>query len=153
MWFNDSMAYKGKFRPKYPEKYRGNPTNIIYRSLWELRFMRHLDQHPGVIQWASEEVIIPYVSPLDNKIHRYFPDFWVKTKGSDGQINTLLIEIKPLKQTKAPIKPDKVSRRYISEVRTYGVNTAKWKAAIQFCEDRKWQFKVLTEKELGLDKL
>jgi len=147
------MAYKGKFRPKNPEKYRGNPTNIIYRSLWELRFMRYLDNHPSIIQWASEEVIIPYLSPLDNKIHRYFPDFWIKTKGVDGTINTLLVEIKPLKQTKAPVKPDKVGRRYINEVRTYGVNTAKWKAAQAFCEDRKWQFKVLTEKDLGLDKL
>lgn len=146
------MAYKGKFRPKFPEKYRGNPTNIIYRSLWELRFMRYLDQHPDVIQWASEEVIIPYISPLDNKIHRYFPDFWVKLKAADGTINTLLIEIKPSQQTKVPVKPDKMSRRYINEVRTYGVNTAKWKAARQFCEDRRWQFKVLTEKELGLDK-
>lgn len=147
------MAYKGKFRPKNPEKYRGNPTNIIYRSLWELRFMRYLDSHPSIIQWASEEVIIPYISPLDNKIHRYFPDFWIKTKGVDGAINTLLVEIKPSKQTKAPVKPEKVGRRYINEVRTYGVNTAKWKAAQAFCEDRKWQFKVLTEKELGLDKL
>jgi hypothetical protein len=152
MWFIDNMAYKGKFRPKHPEKYRGNPTNIIYRSLWELRFMRYLDQHPNIVQWASEEVIIPYISPLDNKIHRYFPDFWVRTKAPDGTINTLLIEIKPNKQTKAPVKPDKVTRRYINEVRTYGINTAKWKAAQQFCEDRRWQFKVLTEKELGLDK-
>jgi len=146
------MSYKGKFIPHYPEKYKGNPTNIIYRSLWELRFMRHLDQHPGVVQWSSEEIIIPYVSPMDNKLHRYFPDFWIKTKAADGTINTMIVEIKPYAQCLAPIKKDKVTRRYFNEVKTYGINTAKWKAAEQFCIDRKWQFKVLTEKDLGLDK-
>ena len=54
------MAYKGKFHPKNPGKYRGNTSNIIYRSMWELRFMRYLDSHPHVIEWASEEIIIPY---------------------------------------------------------------------------------------------
>jgi len=146
------MSYKGKFRPKFPEKYKGNPTNIVYRSLWELRFMRHLDSHPGVIQWSSEEIIIPYVSPMDNKIHRYFPDFWVKTAAKGGVINTMIIEIKPHAQCKEPVKQQKITRRYINEVTTYGVNSAKWKAAEQFCLDRKWQFKILTEKDLGLDK-
>lgn len=145
------MSYKGKFRPKQPEKYKGDPTNIIYRSLWELRFMRHLDQHPGVIQWASEEVIIPYISPLDNRVHRYFPDFWVRTKDANGVINTMIVEIKPNAQTKVPVKKEaKITRRYVNEVKTYGVNTAKWKAAEQFCADRNWQFKILTEKELGV---
>ena len=147
------MAYKGRFKPKFPEKYKGDPTNIIYRSLWELRFMRYLDSHPDVIFWASEEIIIPYISPLDRKVHRYFPDFLIRTKSSDGTINTTLIEIKPHAQTKVPVKKEKHPRRYINEVRTYGVNMAKWKAAEEFCRDKKWQFKVLTEKELGLDKV
>jgi len=146
------MAYKGKFKPHNPFKYVGDPTNIIYRSLWELRFMRYLDSHPNVTQWASEEITIPYFSPVDKKIHRYFPDFWVRTKSSDGSINTMIIEIKPDIQTRLPVKKEKSNRRYINEVKTFGVNTAKWKAAEQFCLDRKWQFKVLTEKELGLDK-
>ena len=140
------MSYKGKFRPKYPEKYRGNPTNVIYRSLWELRFMRHLDSHPSVIQWSSEEIVIPYVSPMDNRIHRYFPDFWVRTQGKDGTINTMIIEIKPYVQCKVPTKQDKITRRYINEVKTYGINSAKWKAAEQFCIDKKWQFKVCRRK-------
>lgn len=147
------MAYKGKFKPKSPEKYQGDPTNIIYRSLWEMRFMRYLDHHPGVIQWSSEEVIVPYISPVDKRVHRYYPDFWVKMKAESGQINTLLIEIKPFRQTRIPIKPEKLSRKFINEARTYSVNQAKWKAAEEFCKDRKWQFKVLTEKELGLDKI
>lgn len=147
------MAYKGKFKPKFPEKYRGDPTNIVYRSLWEMRFMRYLDHHQSVLQWASEEVIIPYISPVDKRVHRYFPDFWVKMKASNGEINTLLIEIKPSRQTKIPVKPEKLSRKFINEARTYSVNMAKWKAAQEFCQDRKWTFKVLTEKELGLDKI
>ena len=147
------MAYKGKFRPKNPEKYKGNPTNIIYRSLWELRFMRHLDTHPSILQWASEEIIIPYVSPLDNRIHRYFPDFWLKIKDKTGTINTMLVEIKPFKQGKEPVRQDKITRRYMNDVKTYGINSAKWKAAEKFCLDRNWQFKILTEKDLGLDKI
>lgn len=146
------MAYKGKFHPKYPQKYKGDPTNIIYRSLWEMRFMRYLDQHPSVMFWASEEVIIPYVSPVDKRVHRYFPDFWVRMKAQDGTINNVLIEIKPHQQTKIPVKPQKLTRKFINEARTYSVNQAKWKAAEEFCRDKNWQFKVLTEKELGLDK-
>jgi len=147
------MAYKGKFKPHNPEKYVGNVENIIYRSLWELRFMRHLDSHPGVLQWASEEIVIPYYSPVDKKMHRYFPDFWIKTISEDNQINTMIIEIKPSVQTVQPMKKQKTMRRYISELKTYGVNTAKWQAAEQFCKQKNWQFKVLTEKELGLGKL
>jgi hypothetical protein len=147
------MAYKGKFHPKSPGKYRGDPSNIIYRSLWELRFMRYLDSHPSILEWASEEIIIPYYSPVDKKMHRYFPDFWVRTKTIDNQINTMIIEIKPNAQTKQPTRQEKVTRRYITELKTYGVNTAKWKAAEQYCLERQWQFKVLTEKELGLNKI
>jgi len=114
--------------------------------------MRHLDTHPGVIQWSSEEIVIPYVSPMDNRIHRYFPDFWVKTQSKDGVINTMIVEIKPFAQCKEPIRQEKVTRRYFNEVKTYGINSAKWRAAEQFCIDRRWQFKILTEKDLGLDK-
>ena len=146
------MSYKGKFKPHNPGKYVGNSLNIVYRSLWELRFMRYLDSHPNVVQWASEEITIPYYSPVDKKIHRYFPDFWVKTKASDGSINTMIIEIKPDVQTRLPVKKQKPTRRYINELKTYGVNQAKWQAAEQYCLDRKWQFKIMTEKELGIGK-
>ena len=114
--------------------------------------MRYLDSHSDVIEWASEEIIIPYYSPVDKKMHRYFPDFWVRTMTSDNQINTMIIEIKPDIQTRHPARKEKHTRRYITELKTYGVNTAKWKAAEEFCKERLWQFKVLTEKELGIGK-
>lgn len=144
------MSYKGKFKPRFPEKYIGDPTNIIYRSSWELRLMRYFDQSSSVIKWGSEEIIIPYRSPVDNRIHRYFPDFVVKTKTLDGTINTTVIEVKPFAQTKEPVKQEKHTRRYIKEVFTWGVNQAKWKAAEEFCRDRKWQFKLMTEKDIGV---
>ena len=144
------MAYKGKFNPHNPQKYKGNPTNIIYRSLWELRLMRYFDSNENVIKWSSEEIIIPYRSPLDNKIHRYFPDFYVEVKTSVGTINTMLIEVKPAKQTKEPVKDPKHPRRFLKEVATYGVNQAKWKSATEYCQRCGWQFKIMTEKEIGI---
>lgn len=143
-------TYKGYFKPKNPAKYRGNPTNIIYRSRWELYFMSYLDKHNEVLQWNSEEVIIPYRSPIDGKYHRYFPDFWVKTKDSSGKINISLIEIKPLKETIEPVPKKKLTKSYLYEVKTWGINTAKWKAAEKFCEDKGWNFMIMTERELGI---
>jgi len=144
------MSYKGKFNPKYPAKYIGDPTNVIYRSLWELRLMRYFDQHPAVLGWGSEEVIIPYRSPVDNRIHRYFPDFIVKMREATGAVSTLIIEVKPDAQTKEPVKKTQKSIRYINEVLTYGVNQAKWKAAEEFCADRNWKFKIMTEHDIGV---
>jgi hypothetical protein len=144
------MSYKGKFKPKYPAKYIGDPTNVIYRSLWELRLMRYFDQHPSVLSWGSEEVVIPYRSPVDNRVHRYFPDFIVKMREATGKVSTMIIEVKPAAQTKEPIKKTEKSRRYINEVLTYGVNQAKWKAAEEFCRDRNWQFKIMTEHDIGV---
>lgn len=144
------MAYKGTFKPKNPDKYKGDPTKIIYRSRWELMVMQKLDAHPDVIQWSSEEVVIPYISPIDNRYHRYFMDFYMKRKSKEGKIEEILIEVKPFAQTKPPTVQNKVSRRYITEVQTWGVNSAKWKAAQEYCKDRGWQFQIITEKELGL---
>ena len=142
------MAYKGKFRPHNIKKYRGNHKGIIYRSLWELRFMRYCDNTPSILEWASEELIIPYRSPVDGKKHRYFPDFWLKVKTAEGEIKESVIEIKPKIQTKPPKKRSKVTRKYLREVKTWGINEAKWKAAEAFCKDRDWKFKIITEKEL-----
>jgi hypothetical protein len=144
------MSYSGRFRPKNPKKYVGDPTNIIYRSSWECRVMRWLDDNPNIISWASEELSIPYLSPVDNRIHRYFPDFLVKVKTKDGKSKTLLLEIKPKKQSVEPVKKKKVTKQYIYEVATWGVNQAKWKAAEDYAKDRGWEFKVLTEEHLGL---
>jgi hypothetical protein len=140
--------YKGRFSPKNPQKYIGDPTNIIYRSLWELRVMRYLDDNSNVLEWKSEEIAIPYVSPVDNRYHRYFPDFIIKVKTPDGKTQTMMIEVKPKNQTKEPTKKKKITKQYINEVTTWGVNQSKWKAAEEYCLDRGWKFKILTEDEI-----
>ena len=144
------MSYKGKYQPSFPRKYRGNSNNIIYRSLWERKFMRYCDLNENILEWGSEEIVIPYRSPIDNKIHRYFPDFYIKVRESTGQIKKYIIEIKPKKQCIEPKVQKKKTRGYIYEVREYVKNQAKWEAAKEFCADRQWEFKVLTEDELGI---
>ena len=112
--------------------------------------MRYFDSTDAVLEWSSEEVVIPYRSPKDRKVHRYFPDFLVKFKAAGGKTVTRMIEVKPLVQTKEPINNSKHPRRYLKEVMTYGINLAKWKAAQEFCEDRGWEFQIMTEKEIGV---
>ncbi len=141
------MAYKGHFKPKNPSKYIGNPINIMYRSLWERKFMLFCDSASSVIRWGSEEVIVPYISPIDKKAHRYFVDFIVETKTPEG-IKTLLIEIKPKKQCVEPARKKKITKSYLSEVQTWITNTAKWKAATEVSRNRGWEFKILTEDDL-----
>lgn len=143
---------QGKFKPKNPVKYKGDPTTIVYRSSWELRFMAYLDAHQDVIQWSSEELIIPYRSPIDGKVHRYFPDFQVQKRKQDGTIETMVIEIKPDKETRPPVVQNKPTKRYLREVYTWGINSAKWKAAEEFCRDRKWKFAIMSEQHLGIKK-
>ena len=145
------MAYKGKFRPKRPKKYKGDPTQIIYRSLWEKKFMEYCDLTESISQWQSEEFWIPYKSPLDNRVHRYFPDFFIKYRDAHGKMRNVVIEVKPAKQLKMPKKnPKKRTKSWAYEVQTYVVNQAKWKAAESYCADRKYEFKIMTEKELGI---
>ena len=144
------MAYSGQFKPSNPQKYVGDYRNIIYRSSWEARVMSWLDKNPNIISWASEEIIIPYVSPVDGMWHRYFPDFVVKIKDKNGTLKTMMLEVKPKKQTKPPEQQRRVTKRYITEVATWGVNQAIWKAAIEYCLDRGWEFKIITEEHLGL---
>ena len=146
------MTYKGKYQPSFPKKYKGNPSNIVYRSLWERKFMVYCDKNENILEWASEEIALPYRSPLDNKIHRYYPDFYIKVKESNGVIKKMLIEVKPKKQCVEPIRPKRKTKGYIYEVKEYARNQTKWKAAKDFCEDRQWEFKVITEDELGIRK-
>jgi hypothetical protein len=141
--------YKGWFKPKNPGKYKGDASNIVYRSTWEVRVMKWLDEHPQVIWWGSEELPIPYISPVDKKKHRYFPDFIAKMKLKDGKVMTYIIEVKPLAQTKMPTQKRKTSR-YLQEMATYAVNQEKWRAADIFCQEHGWKFLVVTEKELGI---
>ena len=146
------MSYKGRYRPSNPKKYKGNPSNIVYRSLWERKFMVYCDNHTKILEWGSEEIALPYRSPIDNKVHRYFPDFYIKVKESNGKIKRYIIEIKPKKQTIEPKVKKRKTKGYIYEVYEYAKNQAKWKAAKEFCKDRMWEFKVLTEDELGIKK-
>ena len=144
------MSYKGKYYPSVPRKYKGDPTNIVYRSLWERKFMVYCDKNQNILEWASEEIAIPYRSPIDNRVHRYFPDFYMKVKETNGKIKNYVIEVKPAKQTIPPKKPKRQTKGYIREAYEYAKNQAKWKMAKEFCADRQWEFKVVTEKELGI---
>ena len=144
------MSYKGKYYPSFPRKYKGDPTNIIYRSLWERKFMVYCDKNQNILEWASEEIAIPYRSPIDNRVHRYFPDFYMKVRETNGKIKNYVIEVKPAKQTKPPTKPKRQTKGYIREAYEYARNQAKWKMAKELCADRQWEFKVVTEKELGI---
>jgi hypothetical protein len=144
------MSYRGKYKPSYPNKYKGDPTNIIYRSLWERKFCVYCDLNENILEWGSEEMFIWYRSPIDSKPHRYFPDFYIKVKESTGHIKKYLIEIKPHKQTAPPPKPKRQTKGYIYEAYEYAKNQAKWEAAKEWCADRGYEFKVLTENELGI---
>lgn len=143
------MAYSGKFSPRNIKKYKGDYKNIFYRSSWECKYMAYLDSDPRIIEWSSEEIVIPYKSPVDNRYHRYFVDFYVKMQTVHGP-KVYLIEIKPKKQTKPPQPKKRVTKQYIVEVTTWGVNQAKWVAANEYCLDRGWEFKVLTEDDLKI---
>lgn len=112
--------------------------------------MSYLDKHPDVIEWQSEEFFIPYISPLDDRPHRYFPDFWIKKRNPQGIVEIDVVEIKPKSQMAPPKKPAKMTKRFLTEVKTWGVNQAKWKAAATFCKQRNWNFKIINEQDLGI---
>jgi hypothetical protein len=142
---------KSLYKPSYPKKYLGNPNMIVCRSSWERRFCRWCDLNENILEWGSEEFFIPYYSPLDGKRHRYYPDFFIKVKESSGLIKKYIIEVKPEKQTRPPNpNPKRKSKSWLYEAKTYAVNQAKWKAAEEFCEINGVEFKIITEKELGI---
>ena len=141
---------KSLYRPENPRKYKGNANNIICRSTWERKFCRWCDLNESILEWGCEEFFIPYVSPVDNRVHRYFPDFIVKLREKTGRVKTYVIEVKPKKQCVPPKQPKRQTKSYLYEVKTYAVNQAKWKAADEFCKDRLIEFKVITEDELGI---
>lgn len=142
------MAYSGRYDLINPKKYKGDPSSIWWRSLWERNVMVNLDTWDEVIDWSSEEIVIPYRSPIDGKIHRYFPDFWCRIKTPDGTIENLLIEVKPKAQTIEPKKPKRITKRFVSEVMEWGKNNAKWEAAKEFCADKGWSFQIMTEDDI-----
>jgi len=144
----DSKYHQGRFNPQNPEKYKGDYTNIIYRSSWEVDFMRRCDRNSNILEWGSEEFFIPYYDPTTNKVRRYFPDFIIKVQENDGSIKKYIIEVKPERQTKPPVPGKKKKQTLINEALTYEKNCAKWSAAKEWCEDRMLEFKIITEREL-----
>ena len=140
------MYHKRLFKPIFPEKYSGDPTNIIMRSSWETMFANWCDKNPSIVKWSSEETVVPYRCPTDGKIHRYFVDFKITVR--EGK--TFLVEVKPAKQTLPPVYPGRQTQRYLTESMLFIKNQAKWEAARNYCKDRGWEFKIITEKELGL---
>lgn len=144
------MYHKRKYHPIHPEKYKGDPTDIVMRSSWETKFAVWCDHNSSILEWSSETTVIPYVCPTDNRWHRYFTDFKIKVQSKDGCIKTYIVEIKPDKQTRPPAVPKRKTRQYITEVMTWGKNEAKWKAAREYCADRGWEFIILTEHHLGI---
>ena len=137
---------QGQFFPKNPRKYIGDVRKIIYRSGWELKFMNWCDKNPNVLHWCSEELIIPYLSPLDGEFHRYFVDFVIEVRTRTGEKRKYAVEIKPSKETEPPKTKNK--KRLLQETATYAVNQAKWSAAREFCKRKGLDFIVLTEHEL-----
>ena len=144
------MTYKGRYFPTNPKKYRGNPNQIIYRSLWERKVMVYCDKNDAIIEWGSEEVIVPYLSPMDGRIHRYFPDFYMKVRQADGSTKKFIIEVKPKSQCKQPVKnPKRRTTKWFNVVKTFAINQAKWKSAREFCEDKGMEFKIFTEDHIN----
>lgn len=141
-------SYKGKYKPQNPGKYIGDTEDIVYRSLWERKFMVFCDTNESVLGWSSENIAIPYFSPIDNSYHKYFPDFLLKIKNKHGQIEIYLVEIKPEKQCKKPEKKNKSNKTFLKEMTQWVINSKKWEAARKFADDNNWQFKILTEKTL-----
>jgi hypothetical protein len=144
------MAYSGTYKVKNRSKYRGNSDNIVYRSMWERHVMKWCDEQSSVISWSSEEIVIPYYYDVDKRYHRYFVDFLIQYADK-----TVLVEVKPKKETVVPVKKGKVSRQYVSESLTYVKNMNKWDAAESYAADRKWEFQIWTEEtlhELGIMK-
>lgn len=146
---SNSKYIQRKFIPRNVEKYVGNPADIVARSSWELRLMKFLDETPSILQWSSETIVIPYLSPADGAMHRYFVDFVIMYRTKDGEIKKSLIEVKPDKQTRPP-QPSKNRKRQLKEMETYAVNQAKWRAAHKFAAKNDMNFLVLTEHHLGI---
>tara|TARA_R110002051_G_scaffold238539_1_gene299297 strand:+ start:608 stop:1057 length:450 start_codon:yes stop_codon:yes gene_type:complete len=136
---------QGVYKPT--KKYKGY-NNPVYRSSWELRFFRWCDNNPNVLQWTSESTIIPYISPIDNKAHRYFVDNTIVIKESDKLVK-YVIEIKPKKQTVKPkTHGNKKQSTILYENIMYVTNLAKWEAADRWCKKHGYKFQILTEDHL-----
>jgi hypothetical protein len=145
--------YKGLFVPKNPAKYHGDSSRIVFRSLWERRCMVMFDEDDRILKWNSEELIIPYRSPKDQEIHRYFPDFVLQVKLADGNTKVQVVEVKPASKLIAPVPKKRVTQKFLHDVLDYEVIQSKKRAAEAYCADRGWQYVILTENDIfGLPK-
>lgn len=142
------MAFIGRYVPSNPKKYHGDPDRIVFRSLWERRCMVMFDEDPRILQWSSEETIVPYRSPKDGLIHRYFPDFLVVAQQADGTQKVKMVEVKPYAKLQMPVPKKKVTRKFLKEVVEYEVIQTKKRAAEAFCADRGWEYVFITEHDL-----
>ena len=141
-----TRSYKGRYKPSNPKKYKGDPSNIIYRSLWERRVMVYLDTNPNIMEWKSEEFCIAYNNPITGGMSRYFPDIWIKYRNNKNIITQKVIEVKPKKYTKPPPKnPKRKTKVLKNDVLEYVKNRAKWEAAERYCKKRGFEFQILTE--------
>ena len=144
------VTYKGKYKVRNYKKYKGDPTGVVYRSLWERKFMKWCDGNPNILEWWSEELAIPYYDPVQKKWRRYFPDFWMKVKEKNGKVESYLVEVKPKRQGEGPKPQKRKTKKYLREVFDYATNQAKWQAAQEYCNDRLWKFMLVTERELKI---
>lgn len=138
------MSYRGRYTIKRPEKYAGDASKVVYRSLWERQAFKWCENNPKVKMWNSEEVVVPYKCTVDKKLHRYFVDLLIQMEDK----KTYLIEIKPKKETAPPKKPKRKTKRFINEQLTFIKNQDKWEAATEFAEHKGWKFQVWTEETL-----
>ena len=143
-----------RFVPRNPQKYIGDVNNIVMRSSWEKKFAIWCDSNPSVVKWNSEGYPIQYWSKFDQKMRRYYIDFFVQMKHKDGSVKNLAIEVKPKSQTMPPEPPkrktQKSEQRYLTELQTYQLNSDKWEAAREWCKQNNFIFVIMTEEELGI---
>ena len=140
-------CYTGIYKPENPDKYDGDPTNIVYRSGLELKFFRYVDLNKNILKWGSETIVVPYVG-LDGKTHRYFIDLWVRVKTKKGEIKECLCEIKPLEFTKPPKKQKRITKQWKLKYKQWLTNQSKWDSAKKFAKQKGWGWEILTERDL-----
>lgn len=142
--------YQGDYKPQHPEKYIGNVLPH-YRSSWERRVFFYMDTNENIAAWGSECVVVPYTSPKDGQIHRYYPDIFCRVKTQDG-LKDFMLEIKPMAQSQPAKKPKRNTLKALQQFNegneTYLVNRAKWEACARWCRERNITFRVVTENEL-----
>ena len=133
---------QGRFEMKNPSKYVGTKTPLA-RSSWEFVFMRMLDEHQGVENWASESIQIPYRDPLTGKYTIYVPDFFITYVDKNGAKHAEVVEVKPASQTLLA----NVGKSVYNQ-QQYVKNMAKWEAATKWCKQQGIKFRVVNEEHI-----